>query len=247
MTFSRLPVSRPPVNIGASKLDAMEVAAAAGPPKPAEMAVSKPKVSDGKKAARATPISALTASRPASALSMSGRAVNRVAGGVRVYRRQAKRRQLSGRRGKILRRQPEQDRQGIRGRAALFEERCHHGAEIVHGDALLGNFQTRDAALAEARFDDTQNLFGVFEIELGDANTVVEAQNLRVKIRRVRGYDEAQRFAVELARVDPIVGGLGRVAILSPQIDFIADAAAAARRIAAARIFEGARELSRWQ
>ena len=190
----------------------MEVAAAAGPPKPAEMLVSNTQCQRrerrrrGRRRYRHWP-----RAEPASALSMSGRAVNRVAGGVRltagidsvassavgaVVNSAAPARARSPGRWQV--------------RAALFDERCQRGADIVHRDALLGNFQPRDAALAEARFDDAQNLFGIFEIDLGDANAVVEAQNLRIKIGRVRGDDEAQRLAIELARVDPIVGGLGR-------------------------------------
>ena len=68
------------------------------------------------------------------------------------------------------------------------------------------DFQPGIPSLSVARFDDAQNFFGVFEIEFGDADAVVEAQDLRIKISCVGGDHEAQRFAVELARVEPIVG-----------------------------------------
>src|SRR5207245_9806918 len=72
-----------PVKIGARRLEAIEDAAAAGLPKPAAITVSALSVSDGKKAGRATPMSALAPRKPASALWMSGRAVSKVDGGVR--------------------------------------------------------------------------------------------------------------------------------------------------------------------
>ena len=80
------------------------------------------------------------------------------------------------------------------GRGPLFDQQGQGGAKIVDGDSLLGHLEAGDAPLGEARFNDAENLFGVFKIELGDADAIVETQNLRVKIGHVPGDDQAQRF-----------------------------------------------------
>ena len=130
---------------------------------------------------------------------MSGRAVNKCCRWREIDLWQfLTTRASAARRRQILRRSAEQNRQRIGGGAARFDEGGECRAKTIDRDALLRNFETGNAALGKACFDDAENFFGVFEIEFGDADAVIEAQDLRIKISHVGGDHEAQRIAIEL-------------------------------------------------
>ncbi len=122
-----------------------------------------------------------------------------------------------------------------------FDEGGEGRAKSIDRDPLLRNFETGDAALGKARFDDAENFFGVLEIEFGDADAVVETQDLRIKISDVGGDDQAQSFAIELTGVDSIVGRLSEITVLAPKVHLVADAAPAAHQCGIFRILKRAR------